>query len=127
MHSSPPPSTPAARCATSRKKRIYVDQYTQNAEPGEDWADERTWPVSFWYIDTGMATLLMLLTVVDEGLAACYFGIMPAAVERLRAAFGVPHDHEPIGAVAIGFGAETSRADYNARRRPLDQMIHNGS
>jgi hypothetical protein len=65
-------------------KQIYIDHYTQNAAEGENWADERNWPAPFWHIDTGMATLLILLTVVDEGLAACYFGIMAAAVERLR-------------------------------------------
>ena len=31
---------------------------------------ERRWPVPFWPIDTGMAALLILLTVVDEGLGA---------------------------------------------------------
>jgi hypothetical protein len=58
-------------------KRIYIDHYTRNAEEGEDWANDDNWPVPFWHVDTGMATLLILLTVVDERLAACYFGIMP--------------------------------------------------
>lgn len=33
------------------------------------------WPVPYWYVDTGMAALCMLLTAVDEGLGACFFGI----------------------------------------------------
>lgn len=106
-------------------KRIYIDQYVQNADEGEDWTDERTWwPVPFWHIDTGMATLLMLLTVVDEGLAACFFGIMPHEFEPLRTAFGIPPDHDPIGAVAVGYDAESSRADLSSRRRPLGDMVH---
>jgi nitroreductase len=80
--------------------------------------------VPFWHIDTGMATLLILLTAVDEGLGALYFGIVPEAVGPFRAAFGVPADYEPIGAVAIGYEAGHERRDLSSRRRPLGQMVH---
>ena len=80
----------------------------------------------FWHIDTGMAVLLILLTVVDEGLAAVYFGIMPHELSRLRTTFGIPAHQKPIGAIAIGYGADADRADIAARRRPLAEMIHYG-
>jgi len=82
--------------------------------------------VPFWHIDTGMAALLILLTAVDEGLGAVYFGITPPAVPKFRAAFGVPDDHEPIGAIAIGHDAEPAARDLRARRRRLDDMVHFG-
>ena len=106
-------------------KRIYLDRY---ALPDKGWTDrdEARWPVPFWHIDTGMAALLILLTVVDEGLGAVYFGIIPEAVGPFRAAFGVPDDHEPIGAIAIGHDAETEKRDLRARRRPLDEIVHHG-
>ncbi len=106
-------------------KRVYLDRY---ALPDKGWTDrdEARWPVPFWHIDTGMATLLILLTVVDEGLGAVYFGIIPEAVGPFRAAFGVPDDHEPIGAIAIGHDAETEKRDLRARRRPLDEIVHHG-
>lgn len=107
-------------------KRMYLDRY---ARPDKGWTDrdEDRWPVPFWHIDTGMATLLILQTAVDEGLGACYFGIVPEAVGPVRAAFGVPDDHEPIGAVAIGFDAEPARPDYSTLRRPLAEMVHHGN
>lgn len=106
-------------------KRIYLDRY---AQPDKGWTDrdEARWPVPFWHIDTGMAALLILLTVVDEGLGALYFGIVPEAVAPFRAAFGVPDDHEPIGAIAIGFDAEPAPRDLRARRRPAADVIHYG-
>jgi nitroreductase len=106
-------------------KRVYLDRY---AEPDKGWTDrdESRWPVPFWHIDTGMATLLILQTAVDEGLGAVYFGIVPEDVGPLRDAFGVPADHEPIGAIAIGYDAEPSPRDLRSRRRPLDQMVHYG-
>ena len=101
-------------------KRVYLDRY---AQPDKGWTDrdESRWPVPFWHIDTGMAALLILLTAVDEGLGAVYFGIMPPAVPKFRAAFGVPDDNEPIGAIAIGHDAEPAARDLRARRRRAPQ------
>ena len=104
-------------------KRVYLDRY---AEPDKGWTDrdEGRWPVPFWHIDAGMATLLILLTVVDEGLGALYFGIVPEAVEPVRAAFGIPDDHEPIGAIAIGHEAGSERRNLKDRRRQLADVVH---
>ena len=104
-------------------KRIYLDRY---ARPDKGWTDrdEARWPVPFWHIDTGMATLLILQTAVDEGLGALYFGIVPESVEPFKAAFGIPADHEPIGAVAIGYEAGDERRDLRSRRRPREEMVH---
>lgn len=106
-------------------KRVYLDRY---AQPDKGWTDrdEDRWPVPFWHIDTGMAALLILQTVVDEGLGAVYFGIVPEQVAPFRAAFGVPDDQEPIGAVAIGYDAETSKRDLRSRRRSLGDVVHYG-
>jgi len=106
-------------------KRIYLDRY---AQPDKGWTDrdESRWPVPFWHIDTGMAALLILLTAVDAGLGALYFGIIPEAVEPFRAAFGVPGDHEPIGAIALGYPAESEPRDLRSRRRALADMTHYG-
>jgi nitroreductase len=106
-------------------KRTYLDRY---AQPDKGWTDrdEKRWPVPFWHIDTGMAALLILQTAVDEGLGAVYFGIVPEQVEGFREAFGVPADHEPIGAIAIGHSAETSVRDLRSRRRPLADVVHYG-
>ena len=55
-------------------KPTYLDRY---AEPDKGWADrdEARWPVPYWDIDCGFATMAMLLTAVDEGLGALFFGI----------------------------------------------------
>jgi nitroreductase len=106
-------------------KRVYLDRY---ALPDKGWTDrdEKRWPVPFWHIDTGMAALLILQTVVDEGLGALYFGIVPEDVARFREAFGVPDDLEPIGAIAIGHNAEAAPRDLRARRRPAEDVVRYG-
>ena len=106
-------------------KRAYLERY---AEPDKGWTDrdEARWPVPFWHIDTGMAALLILQTAVDEGLGAVYFGIVPESVAPFRAAFGVPGDQEPIGAIAIGYDAEREKRDLRARRRDPGAVFHHG-
>jgi nitroreductase len=109
-------------------KHVYLDRY---AQPDKGWTDrdEARWPVPFWFIDTGMATLLMLQTVVDEGLGALYFGIMPEDVQPFRELYGVPAEYEPIGAVAIGYSDEEKQSGSPTRRKrfDLDDVVHRGS
>lgn len=107
-------------------KRVYLDRYAQSDKGWTD-RDEARWPVPFWHIDTGMAVMLQLLTAVDEGLGALYFGIVPDQVQPFRDAFGVPQDYEPIGAVALGYDAETEKRDLRSRRRPIDELVHYGT
>jgi nitroreductase len=108
-------------------KHVYLDRYAQ-ADKGWEDRDEARWPVPFWYIDTGMATLLILQTVVDEGLGALYFGIMPDDVAPFRELYGVPDDFEPIGAIAIGYSdeAEQSGSPRTRKRFPIDEVVHYG-
>jgi len=109
-------------------KAAYLKRY---AEPDKGWTDldEARWPVPFWHIDTGMATLLILQTVVDEGLGACYFGIPPERVTGVRAAFGIPETFEPVGAVSIGHPAPTDRVSGSPTKRPrkpVADVVHHG-
>jgi nitroreductase len=107
-------------------KQAYLDRY---AAPDKGWTDrdEARWPAPYWDIDTGMATLLMLLTVTDEGLGACFFGIPPEQIDVFRAEFGVPGDYAPIGAICIGHRAPDWRSPSLKRgRRQATEVVHRG-
>jgi nitroreductase len=107
-------------------KDEYLDRY---AEPDKGWADrdESRWPVPYWHIDAGMASLLMLLTAVDEGLGACFFGIPPERIPAYRAEFGVPAPFVPIGAVSVGYrSADRITGSRSRGHRPPDEVIHHG-
>jgi nitroreductase len=104
----------------------YLDRY---AEPDKGWTDrdESRWPVPYWHIDAGMASLLILLTAVDEGLGACFFGIPPERIPAYRSAFEVPAEFTPIGAVSVGYRAIDKIAGSRSRgHRPLNDVIHRG-
>ena len=107
-------------------KDAYLDRY---AEPDKGWTDrdEARWPIPYWHVDTGMAALLILQTAVDEGLGACFFGIPGEHVDAFRAAFGVPDDHTPIGAITVGHRAgSTGSRGSAARRERRTDVVHRG-
>ena len=106
----------------------YLRRYAEpdKQRPDSDAADQE-WPVPYWYVDTGMASLLMLQTAVDEGLGACFFGIPGERVDAFREAFGVPADHEPIGAVTVGHRTgDSGPAGSPARRGRRQDVVHRG-
>lgn len=104
----------------------YLERY---AEPDKGWTDRdpARWPVPYWHVDAGFAALLMLLTAVDEGLGACFFGVPPQRLGDYRAAFGVPDAFTPVGAITVGYPAPDRRSPSLRRgRRPADEVVHRG-
>ncbi|MCW2739376.1 nitroreductase family protein [Nocardioides sp.] len=107
-------------------KDAYLDRYAEDDKGWTDRAEDR-WPVPYWYVDTGMAALLILQTAVDEGLGACFFGIPGERVDAFRTAFGVPDDHTPVGAITVGHRlADTGAAGSPARRERRTNLVHRG-
>lgn len=108
-------------------KAAYLDRY---AQPDKGWTDrdESHWPMPFWHMDTAMATMLILQTVVDEGLGALYFGIPPESDGTVRKAFDIPEAFDPIGAVTIGHPASGGAKGSPTRRKraPLEDVVHRG-
>ncbi|MEC3980002.1 nitroreductase family protein [Amycolatopsis sp. H20-H5] len=109
-------------------KQTYLERY---AEPDKGWEDraEARWPAPYWFVDTGMASLMMLLTAVDEGLDACFFGIMPEHLDPFRAEFGIPAQYAPLGGITVGHRSadvppQSPRVEQ--RRRGVDDVVHRG-
>jgi nitroreductase len=106
-------------------KDAYLDRY---AQPDKGWTDrdEARWLAPYWFVDTGMASLLILQTAVDEGLGACFFGIPTEHLDSFREAFGVPDDQQPIGAITIGHRLSDTGPAGSPARRPRTERIHRG-
>lgn len=110
------------------RPEAYTDRY---AEPDK----ARTglgegldaWSTPYWWVDGGMAAMLVLLAAADHGLGALFFGIFEHEPDVARA-FGVPADRRAIGAIAVGHPAPLQRASRSAGRakpRP-DDIVHRG-
>lgn len=119
---------PMSNEAAYRRRYDEPDKRRALAKAGKDGRAEQSWPVPYWHMDTAMAVMLMLLTVTDEGLGACYFGIPEERYDAFRAEFGVPEEFTPIGAVTVGHRAESTgdRGSASRGRRPVEEVVHRG-
>ena len=108
-------------------KAAYLDRY---AEPDKGWTDrdESRWRMPYWHMDAAKASLLILQTVTDAGLGACFFGVVPEREDALREAFGIPATHDPIGVITIGHPAPGGSPGSPARRPrvPWQDVVHRG-
>jgi nitroreductase len=107
-------------------KEAYLDRY---AQPDKGWTDrdEAHWPVPYWDIDTGMASLLIMLGAVDLGLASCFFGVQPENQSAVKEGFGIPDRLRIVGVVSLGYGAADRKSPSLKRgRRQLDQVLAYG-
>ena len=106
--------------------RRYLDRYSQPDKIAFGMDEEANWPVRFWEIDAAMASMLILLAAVEEGLGGWFFGITHGERELLDR-FGVPADLRPIGIIGLGYRAddeEPSGSWMKHRRRPLGEQLH---
>jgi nitroreductase len=107
-------------------KDAYLNRY---AQPDKGWTDrdEARWPVPYWDIDTGMASLLVMLGAVDQGLASCFFGVPPADQAAVKGSFGIPDRLCIVGVISLGYGLPDHRSGSLKRgRRGLDQVLSYG-
>jgi nitroreductase len=107
-------------------KDAYLDRY---AEPDKGWTDrdEAHWPVPYWDVDTGMASLLILLGAVDQGLASCFFGVPPEQQDAVRHAFGVPAGLRFVGVISLGYPLPDRKSPSLKRgRRQLADVVSYG-
>ena len=107
-------------CSEGRYRERYAEADKSLADP---------FSAPYWYVDGGMAALLMLQTATDEGLGACFFGIPPSRVDAVRAELGVPPHWLALGVISVGYRDESRdpRSTSAARgRRPADEVVHMG-
>jgi nitroreductase len=107
-------------------KDAYLDRY---AAPDKGWTDrdEARWPVPYWDVDTGMASLLILLTATDEGLGSLFFGVPPEHHDAVHEAFGIPASRTIVGVVSMGYAVPGPKSPSLRRhRRPGPEVAHWG-
>jgi nitroreductase len=101
--------------------RAYHRRYAEPDKAASRGPD--AWDVPFWHVDGGAALMLLLLAVVEEGLAAGFLDVPDPGA--LRALLDIPGEVLPLGLVTIGHPGEDRRSGSLARgHRPLSTIVH---
>jgi nitroreductase len=105
-------------------KQAYLDRYALPDKAHTPLSSEERWPAPYWDIDTGFGVMLILLTAVDLGLGALFFGIFQGE-QALMNALGVPEGYRPIGAIAVGHptAGENSEPELPTGRRRRHEIV----
>jgi nitroreductase len=105
-------------------KQAYLDRYAMPDKSHTPLSAEAHWPVPYWDIDTGFGVMAILLTAVDLGLGALFFGIFRGE-QTLMDALGVPSGYRPIGAVAVGHPTpgERTQPELRTGRRRCEDVV----
>lgn len=84
---------------------------------------EIEWPVPYWFMDVGCAVMLLLLAVVNEGLAAGFAG--GKDLDAFRRLLTIPDEVTPVGVIPIGHPAPDKRSGSLKRgKRPTHEVVH---
>jgi nitroreductase len=105
-------------------KQAYLERYALPDKAHTPLSREEHWPAPYWDIDTGFGVMLILLTAVELGLGALFFGIFQGE-QALMDALGVPAGYRPIGAIAVGYptAGERSKPTLASGRRRLEEVV----
>ena len=100
----------------------YHRRYQEPDKLGPD-RKEIDWPVPYWFMDIGCGIMLILLAVVDEGLAAGFAGAHD--LDAFREVLDMPKDVTPMGVIPVGHPAPDKRSPSLKRGRvALEKSVH---
>ncbi len=100
----------------------YHRRYQQPDKINDD-GSEIEWPVPYWHMDVGCAVMVLLLAVVDEGLAAGFAGTHD--LNALRALLSIPAEVIPVGVIPIGHRApDVPSPSLKRGRKPQGEYVH---
>jgi nitroreductase len=104
------------------RKGAYFERYRESDKDGEDGpkGTEEGWPIPYWWVDAGASMMLLLLAVVDEGLAAGFLGAHN--IDAIEELLQIPEDVSPVGIVTIGHPAPDRRSGSLLRGRRTDTV-----
>jgi len=105
----------------------YLDRYAEPDKAASGLGEVSAWPVPYWFVDGGFASLLMLLAATDAGLGACFLGNFRGE-QALRVTLGVPDDRRYLGAVLLGEagGDDPPSTSVERPRRGATEVFHRG-
>ena len=102
----------------------YHERYQQPDKVGED-GEEDSWPVPYWWFDSGSLLVMLQLAAANEGLATGFFGPHAEGLDEL---VGLPKDVALSGILTLGYSDDNSGGvrkslTHRPKRIPLEDLV----
>jgi nitroreductase len=103
----------------------YHQRY-QQADKIQDDGTEIDWPIPYWFMDSGCSVMVLLLAVVNEGLAAGFAGISTREnIAEARKLLHIPDEITPVGVIPIGHRApDVPSPSLKRGRKAEGEYVH---
>ena len=105
-----PPSA-AAHFFVLTREQDYHDRYTQPDKLAVTGGVEVVWPVPFWYVDAGVAMMLVMLAALEEGPAPASTGSRSTTTPACESCSPFLDDLTIVVGVTVGHPAEDPDRD----------------
>lgn len=93
----------------------------QEADKVDEEGNEIIWPVPYWHMDIGCAIMILLLGVVNEGMAAGFVGLPdPGGYTTLHEMLDIPAEVTPVGIIPVGKRAKDKLSSSLKRGRKAE-------
>jgi nitroreductase len=122
-------SVAPAHIVVCTREQDYHDRYNEPDKLAATGGVEVEWPAPFWFVDAGAAMMLILLSAIDEGLAAGVYGVTVQEMQAFKELLGIPADVHVVAGVTVGRGrpdpnASRATSRFTQRRRSLEEVVH---
>ncbi len=102
-------------------EKLYIERYREPDKAGPLGKIEFRLP--WWLTDPAFASMLIMLTATDEGLATCFTGSFDD--KAVRRVLDIPGDYTPLALMPLGYPDRDKRSPSLRRgRRPLSEIVH---
>jgi nitroreductase len=95
----------------------YHERYNKPEKLAATGGSELEWPAPYWFVDAGAAMMLILLSAIDEGLAAGVFGVTVDRMAEFKELLAIPADVSVVAVITVGHPAPDPEWSKRTSRR----------
>ncbi len=84
---------------------------------------EDSWPVPYWFVDAGSASMLIMLGAHEAGIGSLFLGNFRGE-KRLKETLGIPDSWRYIGTILLGYDDGNDYASQSVKNRRNNLVFH---
>ena len=104
---------------------VYTERYSRADKEFAGLQSAASWPVPYWWVDAGMAVMLVLLAAVENGLGGWFYGL-DHGEDQVRRELSLPDGYAIVGVIGLGYKDARDRklgSSVSIPRRRFEDVV----